>query len=136
MRPVESVSSDRDYRATHAEANRDVVFDHRHRVAVDRELLHTAAFAARRSNSRPTQSRIFGGTDHRLTRETFLDGFEDDAVRGAAKRSLDAAVQSGADNWNGADVWPEHSSEVLGLVATDQHWLADFTAGEGMNVHP
>ena len=62
MRPVESVGSRLDFRATHAEADRDVVSDHRHRVAVDRELLHTAAFGARRSNSRPTQSRIFSGT--------------------------------------------------------------------------
>ena len=43
-----------------------------------------------------------GGSGQRLTRESFLDGFEDDAVRGVAERLLDAAVQSGADIWHGA----------------------------------
>ena len=36
-----------------------------------------------------------GGSGQRLTRESFLDGFEDDAVRGVAERLLDAAVESG-----------------------------------------
>ena len=38
-----------------------------------------------------------GRPGHRLTRESFLDGFEDEDVRGVAERLLDAAVQSGAD---------------------------------------
>ena len=38
----------------------------------------------------------------KLTRESFLDGFEDDAVRGVAARLLDVAVQSGADIYYGA----------------------------------
>ena len=42
-----------------------------------------------------------GRSGQRLTRESFLDGFEDDAVRGVAERLLDAAVQSGADIWYG-----------------------------------
>ncbi len=42
----------------------EVVSDHRHRVTVDQELLHTTAFGARRSNLRSTQSRSFGGTRH------------------------------------------------------------------------
>ena len=43
-----------------------------------------------------------GQPGHRLTRESFLDGFEDDAVRGVAERLLDSAVQSGADIYYGA----------------------------------
>ena len=42
-----------------------------------------------------------GRSGQRLTRESFLDGFEDDAVRGVAERLLDAAVQSGAAIWYG-----------------------------------
>ena len=38
-------------------------------------------------------TRSAGRSGHRLTRESFLDGFEDDAVRGVAERLLDAAVQ-------------------------------------------
>ena len=43
-----------------------------------------------------------GRSGHRLTRESFLDGFEDEDVRGVAERLLDAAVQSGADIYYGA----------------------------------
>ena len=43
-----------------------------------------------------------GRSRQRLTRESFLDGFEDDDVRGVAERLLDAAVQSGADIYYGA----------------------------------
>ena len=43
-----------------------------------------------------------GRSRQRLTRESFLDGFEDDDVRGIAERLLDAAVQSGADIYYGA----------------------------------
>ena len=43
-----------------------------------------------------------GRSGQRLTRESFLDGFEDDAVRGVAERLLDAAVRSGADIYYGA----------------------------------
>ena len=39
------------------------------------------------------RTRSVGRSGHRLTRESFLDGFEDDAVRGVAERLLDAAVQ-------------------------------------------
>ena len=42
-----------------------------------------------------------GRSGQRLTRESFLDGFEDDAVRGVAGRLVDAAVHSGADIWYG-----------------------------------
>ena len=42
-----------------------------------------------------------GRPGHRLTRESFLDGFEDEDVRGVADRLLDAAVQSGADIYYG-----------------------------------
>ena len=43
-----------------------------------------------------------GRSRQRLTRDTFLDGFEDDDVRAVAERLLDAAVQSGADIYYGA----------------------------------
>ena len=39
---------------------------------------------------------------HRLTRESFLDGFEDEDVRGVAERLLDAASQPGGDIYYGA----------------------------------
>ena len=42
-----------------------------------------------------------GRSGQRLTRDSFLDGFEDDAVRGVAERLVDAAVHSGADIWYG-----------------------------------
>ena len=42
-----------------------------------------------------------GGSGQRLTRESFLDGLEEDDVRSVAARLLDAAVQSGADIWYG-----------------------------------
>ena len=38
----------------------------------------------------------------RLTRESFLEGFENDDVRGAAERLLDAASQPGGDIYYGA----------------------------------
>ena len=47
-------------------------------------------------------SRVPGRPGHRLTRESFLDGFENEDVRGVAERLLDAAVQSGADIYYGA----------------------------------
>ena len=62
-------------------------------------------------------TRSSGRTGERLTRESFLDGFEDEAVRGVAERLLDAAEQSGADIWYGdsyglsirakCSVWPQ-----------------------------
>ena len=59
---------------------------------VPRVIGRTAAAVAP-SQGRPRQ---------RLTRESFLDGFEDGDVRGVAERLLDAAVQSGADIYYGA----------------------------------
>ena len=59
---------------------------------VPRVIGRTAAAAARGR----------GRSGQRLTRESFLDGFEDDAVRNVAGRLLDAAVQSGADIYYGA----------------------------------
>ena len=46
-------------------------------------------------------ARGAGRSGHRLTRDSFLGGFKDNAVRGVAERLLDAAVQSGADIWYG-----------------------------------
>ena len=43
-----------------------------------------------------------GRPGHRLTRESFLDGFEDEDVRGVAERLLDAASQPGGDIYYGA----------------------------------
>ena len=71
------------------------------------------------------EARGRGRSGQRLTRESFLDGFEDDAVCGAAERLLDAAVQSGADNmtlaearaegWPDKAAWIEQFSEVRKL---------------------
>ena len=33
-------------------------------------------------------------------------------------------------------VWPKHSSEMLGLAATDQHCMAVLAAGDGVNAYP
>ena len=43
-----------------------------------------------------------GRSGQRLTRESFLDGFENEDVRGVAERLLDAASQSGGDVYYGA----------------------------------
>ena len=59
---------------------------------VPRVIGRTAAAAARgRGRSR-----------QRLTRESFLEGFENDDVRGVAERLLDAASQPGGDIYYGA----------------------------------
>ena len=59
---------------------------------VPRVIGRTAAAAARGR----------GRSGQRLTRESFLDGFENDDVRGAAERLLDAASQPGGDIYYGA----------------------------------
>ena len=59
---------------------------------VPRVIGRTAAAAARGR----------GGPGHRLARESFLEGFEDDDVRGVAERLLDAASQPGGDIYYGA----------------------------------
>ena len=46
-------------------------------------------------------TRTPGRAGLRLTRETFLAGFGDDAVRGVAERLLDAAMRLDADVWYG-----------------------------------
>ena len=93
---------------------------------VPRVIGRTAAAAARGR----------GRSGQRLTRESFLDGFEDDAVRNVAGRLLDAAVQSGADIYYGA-------SFGLSIRAKCSAWprpitvaWAVFAAGEGMDAHP
>ena len=48
------------------------------------------------------RARGRGGSGQRLTRESFLEGFEDDDVRGVAERLLDAALESGGDIYYGA----------------------------------
>ena len=60
---------------------------------VPRVIGRTAAAAAR--------GRGRSGQRLRLTRESFLDGFEDDDVRGVAERLMDAASQPGGDIYYG-----------------------------------
>ena len=82
-----------------------------------------------------------GRSGQRLTRESFLDGFEDDAVRGVAERLLDAAVQSGADIWYGntfglsirarCSAWPRPISIAWLYSQPGRGWMRtrDFTFG-------
>ena len=82
-----------------------------------------------------------GRSGQRLTRELFLDGFEDDAVRGVAERLLDAAVQSGADIWYGntfglsirarCSAWPRPISIAWLYSQPGRGWMRtrDFTFG-------
>ena len=82
-----------------------------------------------------------GGSGQRLTRESFLDGFEDDAVRGVAERLLDAAVQSGADIWYGntfglsirarCSAWPRPISIAWLYTQPGKGWMRtrDFSFG-------
>ena len=82
-----------------------------------------------------------GRSGQRLTRESFLDGFEDDAVRGVAERLLDAAVQSGADIWYGntfglsvrarCSAWPRPISIAWLYTQPGRGWMRtrDFSFG-------
>ena len=82
-----------------------------------------------------------GRSGQRLTRESFLDGFEDDAVRGVAERLLNAAVQSGADisygNTFGLSIrarcsaWPRPISIAWLYSQPGRGWMRtrDFTFG-------
>ena len=82
-----------------------------------------------------------GRSGQRLTRESFLDGFEDDAVRGVAERLLDAAVQSGADIWYGntfglsirarCSAWPRPTSIAWLYSQPGRGWMRtrDFSFG-------
>ena len=82
-----------------------------------------------------------GRSGQRLTRESFLDGFDDDAVRGVAERLLDAAVQSGAEIWYGntnglsvrarCSVWPRPISIAWLYSQPGKGWMRtrDFSFG-------
>ena len=104
---------------------------------VPRVIGRTAAATARRPG-RPGQ---------RLTRDSFLDGFEDDNVRGVAERFLDAAVRSGADIYYGAtyglsirarcSVWPRPISIAWLYSQPGKGWMRtrDFTFGVAVYDH-
>ena len=82
-----------------------------------------------------------GRSGQRLARESFLDGFDDDAVRGVAGRLLDAAVQSGAEIWYGntnglsvrarCSVWPRPISIAWLYSQPGKGWMRtrDFSSG-------
>ena len=82
-----------------------------------------------------------GRSGQRLTRESFLDGFEDDAVRNVAGRLLDAAVQSGADIYYGASfglsirakcaAWPRPITVAWLYSQAGKGWMRtrDFSFG-------
>lgn len=88
-----------------------------------------------------------GQSGHRLTRDSFLDGFEDDAVRGVAERLLDAALQSGADIWYGTGfglsirsrcpAWPRPISIAWLYSQPGKGWMRtrDFSFGAAVYDH-
>ena len=91
-------------------------------------------------------SRVPGRPGHRLTRESFLDGFEDDAVRGVAERLLDAATQSGADIYYGAfglsirakcSAWPRPITVAWLYSLPGNGWMRtrDFSFGAAADDH-
>ena len=82
-----------------------------------------------------------GRSRQKLTRDTFLDGFEDSEVRGVAERLLDTAVQSGADIYYGArygvsvrarcSVWPRPITIAWLYSQPGKGWMRtrDFSFG-------
>ena len=85
-----------------------------------------------------------GRTGQRLTRESFLDGFEEEKVRDVAERLLDAAVQSGAEIYYGDSyglsirarcaVWHFPISVAWLYSRTARGWMRtrDFSFGVGV----
>ena len=91
-------------------------------------------------------SRGRGRSGQRLTRESFLDGFEDDVVRNVAGRLLDAAVQSGAYIYYGAfglsirakcSAWPRPISIAWLYSLPGNGWMRtrDFSFGVAVDDH-
>ena len=91
-------------------------------------------------------SRVPGRPGHRLTCESFLDGFENEDVRGVAERLLDAATQSGADIYYGAfglsirakcSAWPRPISIAWLYSLPGNGWMRtrDFSFGVAVDDH-
>ena len=91
-------------------------------------------------------SRVPGRPGHRLTRESFLDGFENEDVRGVAERLLDAATRSGADIYYGAfglsirakcSAWPRPISIGWLYSLPGNGWMRtrDFSFGAAADDH-
>ena len=82
-----------------------------------------------------------GRSGQRLTRESFLEGFENEDVRGVAERLLDAASQSGGDIYYGASYglsirarcsdWPRPISIAWLYSQAGKGWMRtrDFSFG-------
>ena len=85
-----------------------------------------------------------GRTGQRLTRESFLEGFEGEEVRQAAARLLDAASQAGAEIFYGdsfglsirakSPVWPKPISVAWLYSLPGKGWMRtrDFSFGTGL----
>ena len=88
-----------------------------------------------------------GRTGQRLTRESFLEGFEDDEVRQVAARLLDAASQAGAEIVYGDSfglsiraknpVWSKPISVAWLYSLPGKGWMRtrDFSFGTGLHGH-
>lgn len=86
-----------------------------------------------------------GRTGQRLTRESFLEGFEDEEVRQVAARLLDAASQAGAEIVYGdsfglsirakSPVWPKPISVAWLYSLPGKGWMRtrDFSFGMGLH---
>ena len=104
---------------------------------VPRVIGRTAAVAARGR----------GRSGQRLTRESFLEGFENDDVRGVAERLLDAASQPGGDIYYGASyglsirakcsVWARPISIAWLYSLPGKGWMRtrDFSFGAAVYDH-
>ena len=91
-------------------------------------------------------SRVPGRPGHRLTRESFLDGFENEDVRGVAERLLEAATQLGAYIYYGAfglsirakcSAWPRPISIAWLYSLPGKGWMRtrDFSFGVAVDDH-
>jgi len=90
---------------------------------------------------RTAGSRGRGRSDRRLTRDSFLEGFADEEVRGVAERLLDAAVDSGgAISYGGSfglslrvkcSLWPQPVSVAWLYAEPGRGWMStrDFSFG-------
>ena len=93
---------------------------------------------------RMSANPVRGRSGQRLTRNSFLDGFTDERVRGVAERLLDVAVQSGGEIFYGdsygvsirarCSVWRFPVSVAWLYSRTGKGWMRtrDFSFGAGV----
>ena len=93
-----------------------------------------------RTSASPARSR----SGQRLTRESFLEGFADENLRGVAERLLDAALQSGGKiSYGGSyglsirakcSAWPNPISVAWLYSLTGKGWMSTRDFSFGVNV--